>query len=255
MSGKAINFRQLPNAAFATAEITGEGYRVLAAVQYFDRGGLNGRGCDATISNLATKALCDTRTTQRWLKLLVGLDLLAVETRVGRGKTNIYRVIYEGEVPASKGDSVVTLYPERVTAEAIKGDSKNDIVERNQGGYESKDTEGYTRRIHTRERASFFQENDDNMHSEMALAASAAFPTEAPAFIDDQGEINLCGFLSMMDRKARNAILSASELESLLDLAAKVFESTENNSPEYGLAYRLIQTEHSSEDELRGIGR
>lgn len=84
---RAVGYRQIPNAAFETDQITAEGYRTLAAVQFYDRMGGNGRGCDASVATFATKALCDIRTAQRWLSRLTNMGLLSVERKVGRGAT------------------------------------------------------------------------------------------------------------------------------------------------------------------------
>lgn len=251
------DYRQLPNAAFETDKISGEGYRVLAAVQYYDRGGINGRGCDAAVAKIAERALCDVRTVQRWLQRLVDLKLLDLEKRTGRGLSHIYRVIYstdEDDEIDEKGDSCDTpLPPERVTAVTEKGDSALFFDEENQGTIPPNDTiEGYKARIHSPEGAakntvfdaySLFEES----RYPMAREAVKAFPADARGFVGDDGDINMGGFLSLMSRKANSRKLSSRDITTLQDIAALVMDNYECGSPEYGIASRLIDLDHKAD--------
>lgn len=220
-SKTVIGYRQLPNAAFETDQITAEGYRTLAAVQFYDRMGGNGRGCDAAVATIAARALCDIRTAQRWLSRLTKMGLLSVERKVGRGATNIYSVVYE---QAGKGDSHASLYGgEGVTAEAVKGDSatfnrqlEQSVIPPNDT---LKDTSAKLVRIHSEE--------------------SARFPEKPAKNASGKGYV---AYLSQMDRLGRETGLPADKVRDVCDISESLMEIFENGTPEYGIAYRISES-------------
>lgn len=218
---RAVGYRQIPNAAFETDEITAEGYRTLAAVQFYDRMGGNGRGCDASVATIATKALCDIRTAQRWLSRLTNMGLLSVERKVGRGATNVYNVIYE---QSEKGDGRDTLYDaERVTAVTEKGDSAilEDVLDQSVIPPKDtlKDTSAKLERIHSDK--------------------SAPFPEKPPENSAGSGYV---AYLSMVDRLGRNTGLPSHKIKEVMDVAEATMSLFENGTPEYGIAYRIAES-------------
>jgi hypothetical protein len=255
------DYRQIPNAAFETNQISGDGYRVLAAVQFFDRNGLNGRGCDAAAATIAARALCDLRTTQRWLRKLSDLGLLSVETRTGRGKTNIYHVVFDHSDQelenSQKDDTGAALSDaERVTENAQKGDRSVENSVPFQFVDTPKDTEGYTAkrgRICSGEPAPFLENGaatpekrnadlrEESIYSDrLSQAMAERFPVDAPRFKDHDGRINVGGFLAWADRKAQRGQLGADGVNRLLDVAELVVDHHDCGSPEYGAALRLL---------------
>lgn len=223
-----VGYRQIPNRAFETDQITAEGYRTLAAVQFYDRMGGNGRGCDAAVATIAARALCDTRTAQRWLSRLTKMGLLSVEKKVGRGATNIYSVIYE---QPGKGDSDASLYEvERVTAEAGKGDSatfksnSDQIVTPPKDT--SKDTSAKLIMIHSEE--------------------SARFPEKPAKNASGKGYV---AYLSHMDRLGRASGLPTDKVKDVLDISEALMEIFENGTPEYGIAYRVSESYYLTDED------
>ncbi|RVG01632.1 hypothetical protein CN172_04380 [Sinorhizobium meliloti] len=258
-------FRVMPDSAFEDTRLSATDYRVLAAIAFYDRGGSNGRGCYATQSSIAKRARCHRVEASRSIGRLVEFGHLRAEKGSGKdARRNTLIVLYGGEDERSNSvtysDEVNVANPLHTSAE--KCNSSIDNHTENQRDDEHKDillnAEGYAaeaahiaRQGHAAEAAPFLQ-NAVRREGMSAVARSAfdAFPQEAIRFIDEYGEINAGGFLALMDRRARSADLSAAEIEKLLDVAEVFFDSTECGSAEYGLAYRLIQTEHQLKDQL-----
>jgi hypothetical protein len=184
------------------------------------------------------------------------MNLLEIDKRSGRGLTNVYRVVYsldEVTEENEKGGAAATLSSGKGVASVHeKGGNATFFEEEIQALSTPKDTfEGYNQRTRSSEEAPFHGNavSRERLYP-MAKEAFGAFPSEAGRFISNDGDINLGGFLTLMDRRARSAELTAEEIDRLLNLAEIVFDNTECGTAEYGLAYRLIQTEHEAKDQL-----
>lgn len=225
---KVIGYRQIPNAAFETDQITAEGYRTLAAVQFYDRMGGNGRGCDASVATIATKALCDVRTVRRWLSRLTSMGILETEKRFGRGVSSIYRVVYEQNEKVDTRDPLST--DERWTAVAEKVDSINLEALSDQSVIPPKDTLKDT------------SAKLERIHSE----ESAPFPEKPPE--NSKGSAYVA-YLSMMDRIGRNTGLPPHKIKEVIDVAEATMGLFENGTPEYGIACRITESYYLEDDD------
>ena len=218
---KAFGYRQIPNAAFETDQITAEGYRTLAAVQFYDRMGNNGRGCDASVATIAAKAFCDIRTAQRWLSRLTKMGLLSANKRFGRGVTHIYTVVYDSDQKDDTDDALSG--GKRVTAGTEKGDSSFSELKLDQlltpPNDTLRDTNAKLAMIHSDQ--------------------SARFPDKPTAKEDTKGYV---AYLSRMDRIGRKSGLPRDRVEDVLDIAEALMTLFENGTPEYGIACRIISS-------------
>ncbi|MBY3067442.1 hypothetical protein HFO74_29165 [Rhizobium laguerreae] len=83
----------------------------------------------------------------------------------------------------------------------------------------------------------------------ISLDQAIAYFPNAPSFGDRHGYLNVGGFLAWLDRRMRARQCTSDEINAGMEIAEMVFDTYDNGTPEYGVAYRILQTDLEGEVE------
>ncbi|MBY3616133.1 hypothetical protein [Rhizobium bangladeshense] len=229
-------------------------FRVLIIIAGRDRFSGNGRGCTMSPKQIALEVKAHEKSVSRSIGKLINRAYVQAEKRADR-RLREYFVKYDGVDPQGSVTGQATNAENSVTRQVpilseIGNIEKSNFIqihtlpEDNKSCETLRDKRSCETVKHPPEGAA---SKDD---ATMTLSEAIAYFPNAPSFGDRYGNVNVGGFLAWFDRRMRSGQCTSDEVNAGLEIAEMVFDSYDNGTPEYGVAYRIIQTEPMGQMEM-----
>ncbi|MGO7337715.1 hypothetical protein [Rhizobium leguminosarum] len=239
--------------------------RVLILIASRDRFGGNGRGCSLSPKQMALELHVHEKSVSRSIGNLASRKYIGSEKRSDR-RLKEYFVLYDGAAETVESAEIIesgsvayrVTKPQKsvtsqVTDSAYIGNTvfsnlleNHDVAEDNKSCETLSPNRSYETGRHPPEGAA---PRIGAAITAISLDQAIAYFPNAPSFGDRHGYLNVGGFLAWLDRRMRARQCTSDEINAGMEIAEMVFDTYDNGSPEYGVAYRILQTDLEGEVE------